>query len=133
MELTPLNALSPLDGRYQAKVDPLRAYFSEYALIKNRALVEVEWLKALAALPEIQEIKAFSKETLKELDASHSAILAKMKLRKSKPLKHEPIMTLKHLNIGLKINSIAMQKSKEPVSLFTLPAPAKTLTIYLTH
>ena len=53
MELTPLNALSPLDGRYQSKVDPLRAYFSEYALIKHRALVEVEWLKALAALPEI--------------------------------------------------------------------------------
>ena len=68
MELTPLNALSPLDGRYQSKVDPLRAYFSEYALVKHRALVEVEWLKALAALPEIAEVKAFSKETIKELD-----------------------------------------------------------------
>ena len=68
MELTPLNALSPLDGRYQSKVDPLRAYFSEYALIKHRALVEVEWLKALAALPEIEEVKLFSQETIKELD-----------------------------------------------------------------
>lgn len=72
MELTPLNALSPLDGRYQSKVDPLRPYFSEYALIKNRALVEVEWLKALAALPQIEEIRAFSKETLKELDEAIS-------------------------------------------------------------
>ncbi len=72
MELTPLNALSPLDGRYQSKVDPLRAYFSEYALIKNRALVEVEWLKALAALPQIEEIRAFSQETLKELDEAIS-------------------------------------------------------------
>ncbi len=68
MKLTPLNALSPLDGRYQSKVDPLRAYFSEYALIKHRALVEVEWLKALAALPEIEEVKPFSQETIKELD-----------------------------------------------------------------
>lgn len=68
MELTPLNALSPLDGRYQSKVDPLRAYFSEYALIKHRALVEVEWLKALAALPEIEEVKPISQETIKELD-----------------------------------------------------------------
>ena len=68
MELTPLNALSPLDGRYQLKVDPLRAYFSEYALIKHRALVEIEWLKALAALPEIEEVKPFSQETIKELD-----------------------------------------------------------------
>lgn len=68
MELTPLNALSPLDGRYQSKVDPLRAYFSEYALIKHRALVEIEWLKALAALPEIEEVNPFSQETIKELD-----------------------------------------------------------------
>jgi adenylosuccinate lyase len=68
MELTPLNALSPLDGRYQSKVDPLRDHFSEFALIKHRALVEVEWLKALAAIPEIEEVKPFSKETIKELD-----------------------------------------------------------------
>ena len=68
MELTALNALSPLDGRYQSKVDPLRACFSEYALIKHRALVEVEWLKALAAAPAIEEIKPFSAATIKELD-----------------------------------------------------------------
>ena len=68
MELNPLNALSPLDGRYQSKVDPLRAYFSEYALIKNRALVEVAWLKALANLPQIEEVNAFSQETIKELN-----------------------------------------------------------------
>ena len=56
MELNPLNALSPLDGRYQSKVDPLRAYFSEYALIKHRAWVEVEWLKALSAAPELARV-----------------------------------------------------------------------------
>lgn len=70
MELTPLNALSPLDGRYQSKVDPLRAYFSEYALIKHRALVEVEWLKALAANADLQEIAPFSAATLQELDTA---------------------------------------------------------------
>ncbi len=68
MELNPLNALSPLDGRYQSKVDPLRAHFSEYALIKNRALVEVAWLKALASLPQIEEVNAFSQETIEELN-----------------------------------------------------------------
>ena len=70
MELTALNALSPLDGRYQSKVDPLRPFFSEYALIKHRALVEVEWLKALAAAPSIKEIQAFSPSTIQELDAA---------------------------------------------------------------
>ena len=68
MSLTTLNALSPLDGRYQTKLDALRPYFSEYALIKHRAWVEVEWLKALSAAPELAEIAAFSAATVKELD-----------------------------------------------------------------
>ncbi len=70
MSLTTLNALSPLDGRYQTKLDALRPYFSEYALIKHRAWVEVEWLKALSAAPELAEIAVFSAATVKELDAA---------------------------------------------------------------
>jgi adenylosuccinate lyase len=69
VELTALNALSPLDGRYQTKLDSLRPYFSEYALIRHRTLVEVEWLKALAASKKIKEVAPFSKDTLKQLDA----------------------------------------------------------------
>jgi adenylosuccinate lyase len=68
MSLTTLNALSPLDGRYQSKLDALRPYFSEYALIKHRAWVEIEWLKALSAAPELAEIAKFSSETIAELD-----------------------------------------------------------------
>jgi adenylosuccinate lyase len=68
MDLTALNALSPLDGRYQSKLDALRPYFSEYALIRHRALIEVEWLKALAAEPAIAEVAPFSAATIKELD-----------------------------------------------------------------
>ncbi len=70
MSLTTLNALSPLDGRYQSKLDALRPYFSEYALIKHRAWVEIEWLKALAGAPELAEIAPFSAETIHELDAA---------------------------------------------------------------
>ena len=70
MSLTTLNALSPLDGRYQTKLDSLRPYFSEYALIKHRAWVEVEWLKALAAEPSLKEIAAFGVDTIKELDSA---------------------------------------------------------------
>jgi adenylosuccinate lyase len=68
MSLTTLNALSPLDGRYQSKLDALRPYFSEYALIKHRAWVEIEWLKALSAAPELAEIEQFSSETIAKLD-----------------------------------------------------------------
>jgi adenylosuccinate lyase len=70
MSLTTLNALSPLDGRYQSKLDALRPYFSEYALIKHRAWVEVEWLKALSGALELSEIAPFSAETIHALDAA---------------------------------------------------------------
>ncbi|MFT6067496.1 MAG: adenylosuccinate lyase [Methylophilaceae bacterium] len=70
MALTNLNALSPLDGRYQTKLDPLRPFFSEYALIKYRALVEVEWLKALSAAKELTEIAPFSEDAIAELNAA---------------------------------------------------------------
>jgi len=66
--LSPLTALSPLDGRYAPKVAPLRALFSEHALIRFRALVEVEWLRALAAEPALREIPPFSAATLSRLD-----------------------------------------------------------------
>ena len=70
MALTNLNALSPLDGRYQTKLDALRPFFSEYALIKYRALVEVEWLKALSAAKELTEIAPFSEDAIAELNAA---------------------------------------------------------------
>ncbi len=69
MSLDPLTALSPLDGRYAAKVDALRAQFSEYGLIRRRLQVEIEWLKALAAEPHFAEIAPFSAATLTALDA----------------------------------------------------------------
>jgi len=68
MPLTALTALSPLDGRYEAKVAPLRALFSEYALIRFRVNIEVEWLKALAAEPSIAEVQSFSPDTIEQLD-----------------------------------------------------------------
>jgi len=67
--LSPLTALSPLDGRYQSKVAPLRALFSEWALIRFRVKVEVEWLKALAAEPTLTEVPPFSAATIIALDA----------------------------------------------------------------
>ncbi len=68
MTLSPLTALSPLDGRYADKLEPLRVHFSEYGLIRNRVRVEVEWLKALAVEPAILEVSPFSAATVAELD-----------------------------------------------------------------
>ncbi|NNF18807.1 MAG: adenylosuccinate lyase [Flavobacteriaceae bacterium] len=51
MGLSQLNAISPLDGRYRNKVAQLENYFSEYALIKYRVRVEIEYFIALCELP----------------------------------------------------------------------------------
>ena len=48
MELTNLSAISPIDGRYRKQVQHLDEYFSEYALIKYRVLVEIEYFLFLA-------------------------------------------------------------------------------------
>ena len=56
-------ALSPLDGRYANKLDPLRSIFSEYGLIARRLEVEVQWLKTLSGLAEIEEVPTFSAES----------------------------------------------------------------------
>ena len=51
MELNILTAISPVDGRYRGKAEPLAGYFSEFALIKYRVFVEIEYFIALCELP----------------------------------------------------------------------------------
>ncbi|MBS0299522.1 MAG: adenylosuccinate lyase [Proteobacteria bacterium] len=68
MNSSVITALSPLDGRYHSKVEPLRFYFSEFALIRFRVQVEVAWLKALSDEPRIAEVQSFSPQTRAQLD-----------------------------------------------------------------
>ncbi len=51
MELDILTAISPIDGRYRGKTESLAEYFSEYALMKYRVLVEIEYFIALCEIP----------------------------------------------------------------------------------
>jgi len=69
MQVSPLTALSPLDGRYAGKTGDLRPIFSEYGLIKARVTVEVRWFQMLAANPDITEVPAFSAAANTFLDA----------------------------------------------------------------
>ncbi|MEO1866625.1 MAG: lyase family protein, partial [Methylococcales bacterium] len=68
MSQSSLFAISPIDGRYADKVNELRPIFSEYGLIRYRVQVEVNWLKALAAQPEITEVPTLSAKALDVLD-----------------------------------------------------------------
>lgn len=58
MDLDILNAVSPIDGRYRAKSEPLAPYFSEYALIKYRVKVEIEYFIWLCQMP-LPQLKGF--------------------------------------------------------------------------
>ena len=64
--LSPLTALSPIDGRYAAKADPLREWLSEAAFMRHRVKVEVHWLIALArtGLPDMPKFSAQSEAAL---------------------------------------------------------------------
>ncbi len=59
-----LTAISPIDGRYASKVEDLRPIFSEFGLIRYRVLVEIRWLQALSAHPEITEVPVLSEQAL---------------------------------------------------------------------
>ncbi len=61
--LNDLTAVSPIDGRYRNTCAPLAAYFSEFALIKYRVLVEVEYFIALTEIP-VPQLKDFPKEKI---------------------------------------------------------------------
>lgn len=66
MEITSLTAISPIDGRYRTKADELSLYFSEFALIKYRVFVEVEYYIALCELP-LPQLKGIDKSMVKSI------------------------------------------------------------------
>src|SRR6478736_3532044 len=67
--LSPLNAVSPVDGRYGNRTIALRKIFSEFGLIRYRVEVEVRWLQQLSRHPGVPEVPAFSATTNAQLDA----------------------------------------------------------------
>jgi len=66
MEINALTAISPVDGRYSNKVDNLWKYFSEFALIKYRVIVEIEYFIALCKIP-LPQLTGISDKQINEL------------------------------------------------------------------
>ena len=61
--------ICPLDGRYSAVKDALAEYFSEYALVKYRVHVEIQWLKFLIENVENEVLAKFDKANMAEIEA----------------------------------------------------------------
>lgn len=74
MNLSNLTAVSPVDGRYGDKTENLRKYFSEYALIKYRVFVEIEYFIALCELPlkQLKEVTGKQLDSLKKVHQNFS-------------------------------------------------------------
>ena len=66
MTLDALTAVSPIDGRYRSKTESLADYFSEYALIRYRVRVEIEYFITLCELP-LPQLKSFNSELFEQL------------------------------------------------------------------
>lgn len=65
-EILLLKAISPIDGRYRTRVDRLASYFSEYALIRYRVMVEIEYFIALCDIP-LKQLESVDKSYFKKL------------------------------------------------------------------
>ena len=114
-----LNSISPLDGRYATKLRDLEQYFSEFALIKNRVLVEINWLifmsrtKTLSFIPALSKnkktslIKIIDEFSLK--DAEH---IKKIETKTNHDVKAVEIFIKK------KLESLNLKKYSEFVHLF---------------
>jgi len=66
MTLNELTAIGPIDGRYRRKVEELQSYFSEYALIRYRVWVEVEYFIALCQIP-LPQLSGFDKSNFEKI------------------------------------------------------------------
>lgn len=113
MSLTNLNAISPIDGRYRNKVEPLALYFSEEALIKYRVKVEIDYFIALCEIPLPQ---------LADFDGSHFAELRKIytdfstenaqKIKDIEKITNHDVKAVEYF-IKEKFNALQLHKYKE--------------------
>ena len=72
--MSTIDALTPIDGRYDSKITELKEFFSEYALVKYRVYVEIQWLIALCeetGIPEARELSADEVATLEKIAAEN--------------------------------------------------------------
>ncbi len=70
MELLEISAISPIDGRYRSKTSELENYFSEYALIKYRVYIEIQYFIALCRIP-LPQLVSFDHSKFAELNKIH--------------------------------------------------------------
>ena len=91
MTLSPLTVIAPIDGRYHQATQELAAYFSEYALIKYRVFVEVEYFISLAGcgIPQLRHFDGSLNEKLREIYINFDVADAQWIKDKEKETNHD--------------------------------------------
>ena len=113
MNLTQLNAISPIDGRYRGKVAQLANYFSEEALIKYRVLVEIEYFIALCEIP-LPQLADFDHSLFPELKNIYEDFSAEdaQKIKDIEKVTNHDVKAVEYF-IKEKFDSLQLEKHKE--------------------
>ncbi len=113
MNLNPLNAVSPIDGRYRSKTSSLSAYFSEEALIKYRVLVEIEYFIALCEIP-LPQLESFDTALFSELRAIYKNFSQEdaLAIKETEKVTNHDVKAVEYF-IKDKFDALGLQQYKE--------------------
>lgn len=114
MELTPLKAVSPVDGRYRSKTERLDAYFSEFGLIRYRVKVEILYFVALsrrAKLPQLEGLTDADIDELLRIPAGFSLTDA-MRIKEIESVTNHDVKAVEYF-IKEQFDRLGLQKYKE--------------------
>lgn len=111
--LTPLLSVSPIDGRYRTQTQELSDYFSEYALIKYRLFVEVEYFIALCDLP-LPQLKNFGKNNYGKLRRIYMEFSQKdaEKIKKTEAITNHDVKAVEYF-LKERFDALKISKYKE--------------------
>ncbi|TAL60153.1 MAG: adenylosuccinate lyase [Bacteroidetes bacterium] len=111
--LNPLLSVSPIDGRYRAQTQELSDYFSEYALIKYRLFVEVEYFIALCELP-LPQLKDFGKKNFGKLRNIYINFSQKdaEKIKKTEAITNHDVKAVEYF-LKERFDTLKLSKHKE--------------------
>ena len=113
MNLTALNAISPIDGRYRNKIEGLSAYFSEEALIKYRVKIEIEYFIALCQIP-LPQLEGFDStlfDALQNIYINFSTEDA-LRIKEIESITNHDVKAVEYF-IKEKFDNLNLQKYKE--------------------
>ncbi|WP_339662598.1 adenylosuccinate lyase [uncultured Polaribacter sp.] len=113
MELSQLNAISPIDGRYRSKISKLADYFSEEALIKYRVRVEIEYFIALCEIP-LPQLADFNNDLFADLRKIYTDFTTEdaQKIKDIESITNHDVKAVEYF-IKEKFDALGLQKHKE--------------------